>query len=162
MGRDEDKTLRDKAEVFIERSRARESSRRLRDNERSLIKLIQNIDDYDGILVIVEGKRDESILRSLGVQAPIIKTQHGAPRPELLEEIASKVGTGGQVLILTDFDDEGIEICRFIEKGLEPRRIRVRQRYRREIRKAMGNWRCIEELISLFKRRDSPEPTPPE
>ena len=94
------------------------------------------------------------------MRASIVKTQHGLPRPDLIDDIASRAGSGGQVLILTDFDNEGIEICKFIEKGLEPKRIRVLQGLRFEIRKAMGNWRCIEEMVALFKRKDSPEPSP--
>ncbi len=158
MSRDDNGTLRNKAESYKARSQARESTRRLRDNERTLINLIQKLDELEDVLVIVEGKRDERILRGLGLGAPIIKTQQGLPRPELLDEIALQAGRKGQVLILTDFDDEGIEICRFIENGLEPKRIRVLRRFRREIRKAMGNWRCIEEMAALFKRKDSPEP----
>ncbi|MFW9965571.1 MAG: toprim domain-containing protein [Candidatus Thorarchaeota archaeon] len=158
MSRDNNRTLRDKVEIFRTRSQARESTRRLRDNETTLINLIQKVDGLDDVLVIVEGKRDEQILRKLGLAAQIIKTQQGLPRPELLDDIASQAGRNGQVLILTDFDQKGIEICRYIEKGLEPRRVKVLKRYRREIRKAMGNWRCIEELVALFKRRDSPEP----
>lgn len=161
MSEDRERTLKDKAAtIYRARDKERESTRGLRENEKSLISLIQKLDDYDGIIVIVEGKRDERILRSLGLHAPIVKTQHGTPRPELLDDIASRAGGNGQVLILTDFDDEGIEICKFIEKGLEPRRIKVLQGLRFEIRKAMGNWRCIEEMAALFKRKDSPEPTP--
>ena len=161
MSDKEDGTLRDKVEtIYRVRDKARESSRGLRENEKSLIKLIQKLDNYEGLLVVVEGKRDEHILRSLWMRAPIIKTQHGLPRPDLIDDIASRAGSGGQVLILTDFDNEGIEICKFIEKGLEPKRIRVLQGLRFEIRKAMGNWRCIEEMVALFKRKDSPEPSP--
>lgn len=155
-----DGTMRDKVEaIYRPRDKVRERSRRLRDNERALINILQKLDhDYPHLLVIVEGKRDEKILRRLGLRAPIIKTQHGMPRQELLDEIVSEAGGKGKVLILTDFDEEGIEICRFIEKGLEPNRIRVLKRVRLQIRKAMGNWRCIEELVALFKRKDSPEP----
>lgn len=161
LSNDKDRTLKDKVEtIYRVRDKARESTRGLRENEKSLIKLIQKLDNYEGILVIVEGKRDEQILRSLGMRAPIVKTQHGLPRPELLDDIATRAGRDGRVLILTDFDEEGIEICKFIEKGLEPRRIKVLQGLRFEIRKAMGNWRCIEELVALFKRKDSPEPSP--
>jgi 5S rRNA maturation endonuclease (ribonuclease M5) len=157
---DDSGTLRDKAEIFIERAKARESSRGLRENEKSLIRIIQKLDDIDGILVVVEGKRDEEILRSLGMRAPIIKTQQRLPRPDLVDDIADRAGRHGSVLILTDFDEEGIEIRKFIERGLEPKRIKVLQGLRLEIRKAMGNWRCIEEMVALFKRKDSPEPSP--
>ena len=135
------------------------SNKKLRDNERFLVELFSKIDEqYEGLLIVVEGKRDEKILRELGVKARIVKTQSGKPRLEFLEEIASAAGKGGQVLILTDFDPEGVELCRLIERDLELRKIAILRRIRREIRKLMGNWRCIEEMVALFKRRDSPEP----
>ena len=131
----------------------------LRDNERSLIDLMQDLDrKYENILIVVEGKRDVRVLRDLGVKSPIIRTQLQNSRVQLAEDIAKQAG-GKEVLILTDFDREGVEICRFIEQELEIRKIRVLRRLRRQIRKLMGNWRCIEEMVSLFKRKDSPEPT---
>jgi 5S rRNA maturation endonuclease (ribonuclease M5) len=154
-----DRTLSGKADIFRAKSQQRASKKRLRDNERALIDTIQKLDhDYEGLLVIVEGKRDELVLRSLGLKAPIIKTQSGIPRQLFIDQLVSATDQGSQVLILTDFDEEGSELCRLIEQELEIRRIRVLRRLRREIRKAMGNWRCIEELTALFKRRDSPEP----
>jgi 5S rRNA maturation endonuclease (ribonuclease M5) len=135
------------------------SNKKMRDNERTLVELFSKIDEqYEGLLIVVEGKRDEKILRELGVKARIVKTQSGKPRLEFLEEIASAAGKGGQVLILTDFDSEGVDLCRFVERDLELRKIVILKRIRREIRKSMGNWRCIEEMVALFKRRDSPEP----
>ncbi|MGY5861617.1 MAG: hypothetical protein RTU09_04520 [Candidatus Thorarchaeota archaeon] len=136
--------------------------RKMRDNERTLVELFSSIDkQYEGLLIVVEGKRDERILRELGVKARIIKTQSGKPRLEVIEEIASAGGKDGQILILTDFDPEGVILCRFIERELELRKIFILKRLRREIRKSMGNWRCIEEMVALFKRRDSPEPQDP-
>jgi len=135
------------------------SNKKMRANERALVELFSKIDEqYEGLLIVVEGKRDEKILRELGVKARIVKTQSGKPRLEFLEEIASAAGEGGQVLILTDFDPEGVELCRLIERDLELRKIVILMRIRREIRKSRGNWRCIEEMVALFKRRDSPEP----
>lgn len=134
-------------------------AKKMRDNERWLVELLSGIDDdYENLLIVVEGKRDERVLRSLGIRAPIIRTQRGSSRTELVEEIAKQAGSEGNILILTDFDKKGVELCRFIEKELEPRKISVLKRLRSEVRKAMGNWRCIEELISVFKRGDSPEP----
>ena len=159
MSEREDRSLSGKADIFRARSQQRASKKMLRDNERALIDIIQKLDhDYEGLLVVVEGKRDEMVLRSLGLKAPIVKTQSGIPRQLFIDQLASATEQERQVLILTDFDEEGSELCRLIEQELEIRRIRVLRRLRREIRKVMGNWRCIEELIALFKRRDSPEP----
>ena len=87
----------------------------------------------------------------------MIKTQSRLSRIDMAEKIAAKAGKKGQVLILTDFDKEGKEICKFIEKELELRGIKILKRVRRIIRRSMGPWRCIEEIVSLFKRSDSPE-----
>ena len=136
--------------------------RKMRDNERALVELFSTIDEqYENLLIVVEGKRDEKILRELGVKARIVKTQSGKPRLEYIEEIVLAGGKDSRVLILTDFDPMGVILCRFIERELELRKIYILKRLRREIRKLMGNWRCIEEIVSLFKRRDSPEPLDP-
>lgn len=130
----------------------------MQENERELVELIQCLDSkYKNILIIVEGKRDVRVLRNLGVEAPIIKTQSRLARFDMIEKIVSETGEEGQVLILTDYDKEGKEICSFIERELELRGVKILKRERRMIRKQMGHWRCIEELVSLFKRKDSPE-----
>jgi 5S rRNA maturation endonuclease (ribonuclease M5) len=108
----------------------------------------------------VEGKRDVTVLRNLGLKAPIIKTQSKLSRYQVIEQIVAKAGEKGRVLILTDFDQEGKEICRYIERELEPTGVKTLKGVRLRVRKLMGNWRCIEELVSLFKRRDSPESEP--
>lgn len=131
---------------------------RLSENERMLIETIQTLDSrYPNLLVIVEGKRDVSVLRSLGLKAPIIRTQTRLSRHRLIEKIQAMAGTTGQVLVLTDFDKKGKEIYRFIEKELELSGIKNLKRERRMIRKYMEHWTTIEQLVSLFKRSDSPE-----
>ena len=131
----------------------------MRDNERILIDIFTSLDtEYPNLFIIVEGKRDERVLRDLGVKSKIIKTQSGKQRKVLVEKIAHLVGQKGQVLILTDYDDEGIELQKYIEQELELHKIKILRRLRKQIRKAMGNWRCIEEIVALFKRKDSPEP----
>ena len=131
----------------------------MRDNEKKLVDIFTSLDsDYPNLLIIVEGKRDEKLLRNLGVTSKIIKTQSGRQRSVLVDKISRLVGKDGQVLILTDYDDEGIELQKYIEQGLELQKIKILRRLRKQIRKAMGNWRCIEEIVALFKRKDSPEP----
>lgn len=135
------------------------SSKPLRENEQMLLKILKDITEkYDPLLIIVEGKRDVRVLRDLGVSVPIIKTQSKKTREQLVDQIVEEVGYRGNVLILTDFDAEGIEICRTLEQLLEVRKVRILKRVRNKIRSLMGNWRCIEEMVALFKRKDSPEP----
>jgi 5S rRNA maturation endonuclease (ribonuclease M5) len=151
-------SLRGKGELWRTKSIEDRRTRRLTENERALIETIQTLDGkYPNLLVIVEGKRDVSVLRNLGLNAPIIKTQTRLSRPRLVEKIVAEAGKKGQVLILTDFDKKGKEIYRFIEKELELSGVRNLKRERRMIRKYMEDWTTIEQLVSLFKRKDSPE-----
>ena len=147
--------------IMFWRNQGEERKRKtmMRDNEKTLLDIFSSLDsDYPDLYVIVEGKRDERILRNLGVRSHIIKTQSGKQRSVLITEIIQLVGNNGQVLILTDFDQEGIELQKYIEMQLELHKIKILRRLRKRIRKVMGNWRCIEEIVAIFKRKDSPEP----
>ena len=151
-------SLKGKGHLWRAKAIEQRRSRRLNENERALIETIQTLDSkYDNLLVIVEGKRDVSVLRNLGLEAPIIKTQTRLPRYKLVERIVAEAGKDGQVLILTDFDKEGKDIYRFLEKEFELTSVKNLKRVRRVIRKYMDTWICIEQLVSLFKRSDSPE-----
>jgi 5S rRNA maturation endonuclease (ribonuclease M5) len=153
-----DESMRGKGDLWRTKAIELRRTRRLTENERALIDLIQTLDSkYPNLLVIVEGKRDVSVLRNLGLKAPIIKTQTRLSRPKLVEKIVAAAGKNGQVLILTDFDPKGKEIYKFIEKELELCGVKNLKRERRMIRKYMETWTTIEQMVSLFKRSDSPE-----
>jgi 5S rRNA maturation endonuclease (ribonuclease M5) len=153
-----DESMRGKGNLWRTYAIELRRTRRLKENEQALIDMIQTLDSkYQNLIVIVEGKRDVSVLRNLGLKAPIIKTQTRLSRPRLIEKILAEAGNDGQVLILTDFDQKGKEIYRFIEKELELSSVRNLKRERRMIRKYMEHWTTIEQLVSLFKRKDSPE-----
>ncbi len=152
--------MRGKGEAYRARAIEQKRTIKLADNERMLIELMQSLDSkYEGLVVVVEGKRDVIVLRDLGLRAPIIKTQTRLPRHRLIDQIAAQAGKNGCVLILTDYDQEGKTICSHIEKDLEPTGVKTLKGVRLKIRKLMGTWRCIEELTSLFSRIDSPERT---
>ena len=158
MSKKNEDSIGRKGELYRTIAIEQRRTRKLTENERALIEQVQTLDTkYPNLLVIVEGKRDVRVLRNLGLNAPIIKTQTRLSRPRLIEKIAAEAGKDGQVLILTDFDKKGKEIYRFVEKELELRGIKNLKRERRMIRKHMEDWTTIEQLVSLFKRRDSPE-----
>jgi 5S rRNA maturation endonuclease (ribonuclease M5) len=136
------------------------SSKPLRANERALIDLILSLDTrYPNTLIVVEGKRDVRILRNLGIKSRIVKTQTKMTRDELIDSIAQEVGETGEVLILTDFDSEGTELAKYLQTSLELHKVKIMEGLRIRIRNLMGNWRCIEEMVALFKREDSPAPS---
>ncbi|TFG15044.1 hypothetical protein EU537_02050 [Candidatus Thorarchaeota archaeon] len=135
------------------------SEEKLDENERELIDLFSSLDErFEPMVVLVEGKRDEQVLRDLGVKAPIIRTQSWRSRVQLFRHIERMVENKRGVVILTDFDREGKEIKKEIAKELQILKIPLLTQARREIGKAMGNYRCIEELVALFKKKDSPVP----
>ncbi|MHA1943246.1 MAG: hypothetical protein ACW96M_02515 [Candidatus Thorarchaeota archaeon] len=158
MTKNNEDSLRGKGELWRTKAIEHRRSKRLNENERALIEMIQTLDSkYKNLIVIVEGKRDVTVLRNLGLEAPIIKTQTRLPRSSLIEKIVAEAGKDGQILILTDFDKKGKEIFRFIEKELELSGVKNLKRERRMIRKYMDDWTTIEQLVSLFKRSDSPD-----
>lgn len=131
---------------------------KLQDNERALLDILQGLDSkYEHLIIIVEGNRDISVLRDLGVKAPIIKTQTRLPKYRIVEKIVEKAGKTGNVLILTDYDKEGQVISRYLERELELQGVKTLGGVRLKIRKYMATWRTVEEFVSLLKRSDSPE-----
>ncbi|MHA1769444.1 MAG: hypothetical protein ACTSV3_06280 [Candidatus Thorarchaeota archaeon] len=133
----------------------REGPKFLTDNERDLIKLIVSLGTKEDLVILVEGRRDEEVLRDLGVRSDIVRTQTFVARADIVDHLAE---FRKQVLILTDFDDEGIELDRYFERELTARKVRVLSAERSRIRLLFGDWKCIEEMHGLFKRLDSPEP----
>jgi len=111
-------------------------------------KLDENVD-----LIIVEGKRDKYVLRKLGCKTNIIALGDAhKPLLTLMESLNTKY-MGLRVAILTDFDEEGEEISKRIEKMLEGSTLKVERTLKDRLKKAMleENRRRIEELIGLLK-----------
>ncbi len=127
----------------------------LTDDERELVAVMGQLGHhYDGLVIVVEGRSDEEALRTLGIEVPIVRTQSGLGRPELIDKIADLAGDTGQVLVMTDFDPEGRELSRYLQRELEAHRIKVLRELRRRISRLMGGRRCVEDLTALFKKED--------
>jgi 5S rRNA maturation endonuclease (ribonuclease M5) len=67
-----------------------------------------------GAAIIVEGRRDEMALRSLGVVGPVIMASH-RPALDLAEEVAQSYS---EIILLTDWDSKGDEMATAIEQHL--------------------------------------------
>jgi 5S rRNA maturation endonuclease (ribonuclease M5) len=67
-----------------------------------------------GAAVIVEGRRDLQALRALGLTGPVIMASR-CPALDLAEDAARSYS---QIILLTDWDDKGDEMCRTIERHL--------------------------------------------
>ncbi|MHA1736408.1 MAG: hypothetical protein ACTSVD_05650 [Candidatus Thorarchaeota archaeon] len=127
--------------------------KRLREEEESLLRLLRGLHvSYPGLVVVVEGRRDEEVLRDLGVEAPIRRMHSGRSIHEFVDELAQEQPAA--VLVLVDFDSEGRSLAKRIESALQQKRIQVEKRLRLQIRSLMGNLRCIEELVAVLHIAD--------
>ncbi|MDQ1261473.1 MAG: hypothetical protein QG575_654 [Euryarchaeota archaeon] len=79
----------------------------------ALEELIASLIDasYQGAAVIVEGRRDLQALRALGLPGPVIM----ASRRSALDLAEDAARCYAQIILLTDWDDKGDEMCRTIE-----------------------------------------------
>ncbi|MEM1513611.1 MAG: toprim domain-containing protein [Candidatus Thermoplasmatota archaeon] len=92
----------------------------MRREEENLYKLEKTLEELKeknrSIPIIVEGERDVKALHNLDIKGEII-TIHGK-LPNLCDEIAIKYK---EVIILTDWDEEGWKLCKRIEENLKGR-----------------------------------------
>ncbi len=138
---------------------ARPGDKWLEDNEIGLLEIFNRLEvDHTEVIIVVEGMRDECVLRQLGVTRPILRVHQGWSLHEFIEHIANIVTENSEVLILTDFDSKGQELGTYIDHQLEVRRIRTLRRLRTEISRFMANMTTIEELSSIVKKRESIRP----
>ena len=66
---------------------------------------------YQGAAVIVEGRRDLQSLRALGLPGPVIM----ASRRRALDLAEDAARSYREIILLTDWDGKGDEMCRTIE-----------------------------------------------
>jgi 5S rRNA maturation endonuclease (ribonuclease M5) len=66
---------------------------------------------YQGAVVIVEGRRDMQALRALGLPGPVIM----ASRRRALDLAEDAARSYRDIILLTDWDGKGDEMCRTIE-----------------------------------------------
>ena len=98
----------------------------------ALEELIASLIDAScqGAAVIVEGRRDLQALRALGLPGPVIMASR-RPALQLAEDAARSYS---QIILLTDWDRKGDEMCKTIELHLRS----VGSRPDREIRSRLG------------------------
>jgi 5S rRNA maturation endonuclease (ribonuclease M5) len=82
----------------------------------ALEELIASLLDasFQGAAVIVEGRRDEQALRALGLPGPVIM----ASRRRALDLAEDAARNYRQIILLTDWDGKGDEMCKTIERHL--------------------------------------------
>ena len=95
-------------------------------------------------LIIVEGKKDKEALVSLSIENIfVLKNQ---PLYKVVEE-AAKIAK--EVIILTDFDNEGKKLYSILREGLEKNGVKIDKQFREFL---MNNTKlvCVEGIEKLY------------
>ena len=107
----------------------------------------------EGIPILVEGKKDEEVLRTLGVEGRIIKVSQ-----QSLNTLIDQLYGCRRVLILTDFDEKGEKIAKTLSSLLEIEGTIPLYEMRNELKHALaGQVSCIEGIrktLLRLNRRD--------
>ena len=81
-------------------------------------------------VILVEGKKDRSALRVLGIPGKIICMKHsGQTLFDVLDKVPDK-----EIVLLVDFDDYGISLAMKITQYLEEKRVKVNSVFWRKLR----------------------------
>jgi 5S rRNA maturation endonuclease (ribonuclease M5) len=96
----------------------------------TLIEIIGQINEIVDI-VIVEGSRDIIALKRLGYEGNLVSCQHvGVNNYEFITRIANE---NNSILILTDFDKEGLFLNSLFSRLLEQKNVKIEYGLRRAI-----------------------------
>jgi 5S rRNA maturation endonuclease (ribonuclease M5) len=117
-----------------------------------LQRLIDRIsyESQQGAVIIVEGIRDRSSLREIGITGPILCVQ--SSRKSALRFVEELDGVN-DVIILTDFDREGVFLANRLTRLLTARGIRGNLVLWRDLlHVARGDIRSVEELPKYYQR----------
>ena len=105
-------------------------------------------------IMIVEGKRDAEALRSLGIDAEFCFISGSMSSVNQLAESLSEGGK--EVIVLTDFDSKGSELCAKLIRALNStaRKVRINPQVRKNLMRAFNGAKIgeIEDLKSLIER----------
>ncbi len=116
------------------------------------LKLINEL-SYEskiGAVIVVEGQRDRDSLRKLGITGPILCLQSSRTNPIGFAENLDGVR---HVIVLTDFDREGVSLAKRLTRILNARKMRANLILWRELRRlSRSDIRSIEELPKFYER----------
>ena len=109
-----------------------------------------------GAAVIVEGRRDLLALRSLGLSGPVIMASR-RPALDLAEDAARNYS---QVILLTDWDEKGDEMCLTIGRhlrsvGLRPDGL-IRSRLKRLVKKEIKDVESLGRYAERMRHLHGP------
>jgi 5S rRNA maturation endonuclease (ribonuclease M5) len=115
-------------------------------------KLIERVsyESANGGLVVVEGPKDRTSLRKLGVTGRILCLQNsGRNTVGFVEELTDEK----EVIVLTDFDRQGVYLAKRLARLLNAEKVRVNLILWRDLRRlTRTDVRSVEELPKFHER----------
>ena len=106
-----------------------------------------------GAAIIVEGRRDEFALRSLGLPGPVIMASR-RPALDLAEDAARSFS---KIILLTDWDDKGEEMAKNIERHLRSLGSRpdgeIRSRLKKLVRKEIKDVESLSPYVERMREQ---------
>ena len=115
-------------------------------------KLMEQVsfESSNGCTIIVEGRRDRESLRSMGVTGPIQCLQ--SSRTNAIGFVESLTGVR-KVVVLTDFDREGVSLAKKLARSLNARGLHVNLVLWKSLRElTRSEVRSIQELPKYSER----------
>lgn len=110
----------------------------------------------EGAAVIVEGRRDELSLRSLGLAGPVIMASRRSAL-DLAEDAARRYS---RIILLTDWDGKGDEMCRMIERHLRSLGCRpdgeIRSRLKKLVKKEIKDVESLSRYTERMREQYGP------
>ena len=120
-----------------------------------LRKLIERISDeaQRGRVIVVEGRKDRDSLLSMGVNGTILCLKSSRKNTA---SFAEELNAEKEVILLTDFDREGVFLAKQLARSLNSQNIQANLLFWRELRGlTRTDLRSIEELPKLYERLHS-------
>lgn len=97
------------------------------DYERLLEELEKLKEEAESMPIIVEGKKDEAALRSIGISGTFLEVSNGMPLYEFCEKISERYSSA---ILFTDFDRAGCKLAQRLTTKLEQMGVKVNGKYR--------------------------------
>ena len=115
-------------------------------------RLKNDLEKFKEYVILVEGKRDASTLKSFGFQKVYTIHKTGVSLRERIEEIASNVLKKEKVCILTDLDKQGKKLYLLTKSILQELGVKIDSSFRGLLIKAKISH--IEGLSNFLKKVD--------
>ena len=123
------------------------SREELKHREKQLKAVLEELNEKDAV-IIVEGKKDRNALQRAGVKGRI-EIVNRSP-----EELSRRMAGEKEVVLLTDFDEAGEEICRRMQESLSSYNVKADVNSRRKFHRILRvrNFETMDKNFEEFEK----------